>query len=116
MRRPFALALALAMGALALTTRARAQDRPVSPVPPPARVQWPTVGPGDPEAKADFQHVWVTPEPSPTLRATSGWFASLYGIERFDYVDDSTQSFSNVFADATLLARPGTIRGDHGHQ
>ena len=86
------------------------------PLPPP-RILWrPTEGPGDPEAKADFQHVWLTPDPSPTLHVAGGWFASLYGIERFDYVHDSTQSFSGVFADATVLQRPGTYRGDHDHQ
>src|SRR5262249_46748648 len=88
---------------------------PVAPAPSPPPASPANVGPGDPEAKADFQHLWPSPEPSPTLRLRWGLAASVYGVERLDYITDSTQSFG-VRASSDVIQRPATIRGSRGQQ
>jgi hypothetical protein len=91
----------------------RAQDAGVPPsassppppprAPPPARFE-----PGDLESKADFQHQWQTPEPSPTLDLGGDWRATAYGVGTVDVTHDSSLSFDGD-TDNRTLGRPNTL-------
>jgi hypothetical protein len=100
------LALALAGGPRAQTPDAGATAQP-TPAPSSA------VSAPDPEAQADFQRRWVTPNPSPTLRLGAYASATLYGGERLDLINDSTQSFGWA-ANNDTLQTPTSYRGSHG--
>jgi hypothetical protein len=101
--------------------RAAAQGPPPAapPPPPPQAVdvepvpdKLPVQGPGDEEAKADFQESRPVPDGSPLRISNRFLTAALYGFAELDYLHDSTQSFqdrSNNFS----IARPGTVMGEN---
>jgi hypothetical protein len=69
--------------------------------------------PGDEEAKADFQRSRPAPDLSPaSVRGRFG-SAQLYGFGELDWIHDSTQSFDDVGAFSSTLARPQTVAGDY---
>jgi hypothetical protein len=70
-------------------------------------------GPGDEEAKADFQDTRSLPDGSPLRLAGRYGSAALYGFGALDYLSDSTQSFGATAPNGTL-ARPRTPWGDNG--
>lgn len=115
----FAIAtLVLAFPALAAAQSAAADEAVASaPIAPPSSglaAETPrersTDGPGDEEAKADFQNARLLPDGSPLSFAGRHGTITLYGFGELDYLHDSTQSFgwaSNNF----LIAHPGTPMG-----
>jgi hypothetical protein len=116
----FAIAtLVLAFPALAAAQSAAA-DESVAPAPiaPPSsglaaktlRARS-TDGPGDEEAKADFQNARLLPDGSPLHFAGRYGSITLYGFGEVDYLHDSTQSFG-IAANNFPLARRHTPRGD----
>jgi len=130
------LALVFALGAL-LASPARAQDAgagsadggrqkdalhpsvvaspsPVAaePAPTPVAAE-PDDGPGDEEAKADFQHSRSLPDQAPHLLLGHSLEASAYGFGRLSGFHDSTQSFDVVSVNREL-APPGSYRALHG--
>jgi len=89
----------------------RAQDAgapPSASLPSAPRARLPArFEPGDLESKADFQHQWPTPEPSPTLDLGGDWRATAYGVGTAHVTHDSTLSFEGD-ADNQTLTRSGT--------
>jgi hypothetical protein len=88
------------------------RPEPLEPEPPPAAPA-PSDGPGDEEAKADFQKSRPVPDGSPLRFAGRAGSVAVYGFAELDYLHDSTQSFGPA-ANNFTLARPQTPRGTNG--
>jgi hypothetical protein len=74
----------------------------------------PTVdGPGDEEAKADFQDTRRLRDGSPLRISSRYGAAALYGSASLNFLNDSTQGYG-LRASNFTLARAGTVQGDDG--
>jgi hypothetical protein len=86
---------------------------PPPPLPAPPAAPASASGPGDEEAKADFQRTRPVPDGSPLRASGPKGTAALYGFAELDFLRDSTQSFGDL-AGNTTLERPHTPFGDNG--
>ena len=76
---------------------------PLVPTPPPPPRERSFAGPGDEEAKADFQQARVLPDLSPLQVRGRYGALELYGFGELDVLHDSTPSFHAVVGDFTLV-------------
>jgi hypothetical protein len=78
---------------------------------PPSAVAPIDEGPGDEEAKADFQNTRTLPDGSPLRLSGRVGLLEVYGFGELDALNDSTRAF-RAGANNHTLARPHTLAGD----